>query len=73
MGVSFDLGDYVEVKHRLVKFKEDWPDGSLVSEVISTGFAGFIAVKAYAYRTPNDTNPGTGLAWEPVPGLTPTR
>ncbi len=69
--MSYDLGDYVEVKDRLATFKKDWPDGRLESEVVTTGFAGFVAVKAYAYRTPNDTTPGTGLAWEPVPGLTP--
>jgi hypothetical protein len=28
-------------------------------------------VKAYAYRTPDDQRPGTGLAWEPCPGKTP--
>ena len=68
--MSFDLGDYVEVKTRIQEFKEKYPDGRLQSEVISTGFDGFVAVKGYAYRDESDERPGTGLAWEPVPGLT---
>lgn len=31
----------------------------------------FIVYTAAAYRTPTDTTPGIGTAWEPFPGLTP--
>jgi len=70
MADKFNLGDYVEVKDRIVQFREMYPEGTLQSEIVQ-GLAGFITVKAYAYRTPDDPTPGTGLAWEPVPGLTP--
>ena len=31
----------------------------------------WLAVKAYAYRYPDDQRPGIGHAWEPVPGRSP--
>jgi hypothetical protein len=68
---NIDLSDYIPVYERLKTFKEAHPEGRMVSEVIETSHPGFIAVKAYAYRTPDDPQPGTGLAWEPVPGPTP--
>jgi len=69
--MGFDLKDYVEVKDRIADFKAQYPDGRLTSEIVSSGFDGFITVKAYAFRSPEDVQPGTGLAWEPVPGKTP--
>lgn len=69
--MGIDLTDYVEVKDRIAEFKRDYPDGRLVSEIVPSGFDGFVTVKAYAYRTPDDPTPGVGLAWEPVPGQTP--
>jgi hypothetical protein len=68
--MSFDLKDYVDVKTRIAEFKKEYPDGRLTSDIVESGFEGFITVKAYAYRTPDDPTPGTGLAWEPVPGPT---
>lgn len=67
---KFDLGDYVEVKDRITEFRAKYPEGTLQSEIVQ-GMDGFITVKAYAYRSPDDPTPGTGLAWEPVPGATP--
>lgn len=69
--MGFDLGDYVEVKDRIAAFRKDYPDGRLTSEIVDAGIPGFVTVKAYAYRTPDDPTPGSGLAWEPVPGKTP--
>ena len=69
--MAFDLGDYIEVKDRIAAFRDLYPDGRLTSDIVPTGHEGFVAVKAYAYRTPDDPMPGTGLAWEPVPGKTP--
>lgn len=69
--MAFDLKDYVEVKDRIASFKKAYPDGRLTAEIVDSGHPGFITVKAYAYRTPDDLQPGSGLAWEPVPGKTP--
>lgn len=65
--------DYIDVAHRIVEFRAKYPEGSLQSEIIEVpaAFADkFVAVKAYAYRTPDDPRPGIGLAWEPIPGKT---
>lgn len=73
---GFDYGktDYVEVAERVQQFYARFPDGSLDTEwppeVIRIGNGEFIAVKALAYRNPDDTRPGVGVAWEPVPGTT---
>lgn len=68
--MAIDLSDYVPVAERIVKFRADYPDGRLISEVIETGHDDYVAVKAYVYRTPDDPRPGVGLAWEKVPGPT---
>lgn len=62
--------DYVDVNERIVEWREKYPEGTIQSEVLPTGFQDFVCVKAYAYRYENDPCPGTGLAWEPVPGKT---
>jgi hypothetical protein len=62
--------DYVEVSERIAEFREKHPDGSLQAEIVPSPVEGFVVVKAYAYRTPDDQRPGVGLAWEPVPGKT---
>jgi hypothetical protein len=65
---------YVEVSERILEFREKYPKGSLQCEIVPVPepFAGkFLAVRATAYRTPDDERPGVGLAWEPVPGKTP--
>jgi hypothetical protein len=68
---KFDMGDYKEVAERIQDFRKQYPDGTIQSEIVQTGFDGFVTVKAYAYRSADDPRPGTGLAWEPVPGKTP--
>lgn len=62
------LDDYVEVPERIIQFRERYPDGTLQAELVPSPVEGFIVVKAYAYRTPDDQRPGVGWAWEPVPG-----
>ncbi len=69
--MAIDLSDYVPVAERIVKFRTEYPDGRLISEIIDTCHADYVAVKAYVYRTPDDPRPGVGLAWEKVPGPTP--
>lgn len=71
---KYDLGDYVEVADRVEQFYKDYPDGRLWTEFLGiekVGDKAFAVVKAYAARTADDPRPTTGLAWEPVPGLTP--
>ena len=60
---------YVEVSERIADFRERFPDGSLQAEIVELR-DDLVIVKAYAYRTPDDERPGTGLASEPIPGKT---
>lgn len=64
------MKDYVDVATRVAIFRESHPEGSLQAEIIPSPMPGFIAVRATAYRTPDDTRPGIGHAWEPFPGKT---
>ena len=70
--------DYVTVAERIVEFRNKYAEGSLQPwnpaepyriEIIN-GNPCFVVVAA-AYRTPDDTRPGIGMAYEPVPGSTP--
>lgn len=65
--------DYIEVSERIQMFIEQYPSGSLQSEweYVQRDGEQWLAVKAYAYRTPDDPRPGIGHAWEPIPGRTP--
>jgi hypothetical protein len=77
--MSFNLDpDYVTVAERIVEFRNKYPEGSLqpwnpaapyTIELIN-GNPNFVVVAA-AYRTPDDTRPGIGMAYEPIPGSTP--
>lgn len=68
---KIDMSGYKEVSERIQDFRREYPEGSLQSEIVPSPFGGFIIVKAYAYRHPEDLRPGVGLAWEQVPGATP--
>lgn len=71
---DIDLSGYTDVAARLRQFREDHPRGRMTSRILELPepFAGrFVAVEAKAHRTVDDPLPGVGLAWEPVPGLTP--
>ena len=67
--------DYIDVAQRIVEFREKFPDGSLtqVNLEFLADFGGkdWVVYTAAAHRSPDDSNPGIGTAWEPVPG--PTR
>lgn len=69
----WDLGDYVDVPTRMAWFFEQYPDGSLQAgvEVWPTTEFPIFVVRAYAYRWKDDPFPGTGLASEIYPGVTP--
>ena len=75
--MSFDLGDYNDVAARITEFRAKHPEGSLRPvdpdvpyriEVIAEQC--YISVVAAAYRSPEDSAPGVGMAYEPVPGRT---
>ena len=65
--------DYIEVSERIRIFTEQYPTGSLQSDwgMVERDGEQWLAVKAYAYRYPDDVRPGIGHAWEPVPGRSP--
>lgn len=76
--MSFDLSNYVDVRARIQMFRDKYPSGSLQPadpnnpfKIVQIGDKTFVAYTACAYRTPDDTRPGIGTAWEPVPGRTP--
>ena len=69
------LAGYIEVKERIRLFFEAHPDGRLVTADVRwpdpADDAPRIAVKALAYRTPDDPHPGAGWSWMNLPGTTP--
>lgn len=68
------LDEYIDVAERLQDFKDAHPEGSLQTlSWTPTQVDGkwFIVYHAAAFRTPDDTRPGHGIAWEPFPGGTP--
>jgi len=72
------LDDYVDVAARIAEFRAKYPDGYLAPldrghpyRIEQVGDRTFIVVVAAAHRTPDDTSPGVGMAWEPFPGRTP--
>jgi hypothetical protein len=50
---------YIEVKDRIEKFYEKFPDGSLQSEIVQIDEE-VVVVKGLAYRTADDERPGIG-------------
>jgi hypothetical protein len=62
--------DYIQVNERIIAFKEEFPEGSLQSELVELS-EDQVVVKAYAYRTPDDQRPGIGHSGLRIPGATP--
>ena len=67
---------YIEVKDRIEKFYEKYPEGTIQSELINytpqnSEHKGYVIFKAKAYRTPVDTLPGIGHSMLEIPGKTP--
>lgn len=62
--------DYIQVAERIAAFHDKYPDGSLQSDILTLNESE-VLVKAWAYRTPEDTRPGIGHARETIPGSTP--
>lgn len=74
---KFDTGDYIEVSARIAEFRTRYPQGSLQPadpavpyRIETLGDKTFVVVVAAAYRSPEDTKPGIGMAMEQFPGKT---
>lgn len=73
------MDTYVDVAERIRLLKERYPEASLqpadparpywIEDVPNVGPR--LVYVAACYRTPDDARPGIGMAWEPLPGLTP--
>lgn len=76
--MGFQLSDdYITVAERIVEFREKYPEGSLQPADLTRPYTletlngnQCIVVVAAAYRTPDDSRPGIGMAYEPIPGAT---
>lgn len=72
--MAWNLGDYVDVPHRLKLLAEKFPDVRIVESapvVRELGGKTFLEVKVTAWRTPEDQHPAVAYCWEPFPGTTP--
>jgi hypothetical protein len=74
---GFNMDDYVDVAERIRQFRTAHPEGSLQPfnpdkpfEIVQIGDAFFVVCVEAAFRSPDDTRPGVGTAWEPFPGKT---
>lgn len=65
--------DYVDVAERLRLAREIYPELTLTFEwsMLELNGQTILTGKAKCYRSPEDTCPGEGTAWEFVPGRTP--
>lgn len=66
---------YIDVAARIVEFRGKFPDGSLQPADLASPYkiesidgTTYIVVVAAAYRSPDDTRPGIGMAYEVFPG-----
>lgn len=72
--MSFDLGDYVDVRHRLELALLQYPDLRVVEnepQLITMGERVYIQCAVTVYRTHDDPTPGRAYCWEVWPGRTP--
>ena len=63
MGKENALKDYVEVNTRIMKFYEKYPNGRILTEIVSWN-DGVIVMKATVYRDESDVIAATGHAYE---------
>ncbi len=61
--------DYIQVNERIIAFRNQYPDGSLQSEIVELSEKR-VVIRATAYRTPFDTRPGIGHSALDIPGAT---
>lgn len=60
---NFNLDDYIQVNERIENFYKKYPTGSIQTEIVSNA-DGNVIIKAYAYKSMEDTRPCTGHAME---------
>jgi hypothetical protein len=69
--------DYIDVATRIIEFREKFPHGSLQSwkdpyvievKMPDGSIKSYMVYSAAAYRSPDDSLPGVGWAYEPIPG-----
>ena len=73
------MDNYVDVAERIRQLRDKYPDATLqpadpsrpfwIEDVPNIGPR--LVYVAACYRTADDMRPGIGMAWEPLPGLTP--
>jgi len=73
------MDNYVDVAERIRQLRDKYPDATLqpadpsrpfwIEDVPNIGPR--LIYVAACYRTADDMRPGIGMAWEPLPGLTP--
>lgn len=73
------MDNYVDVAERIRTLREKHPEATLqpadparpfwIEDVPNIGPR--LVYVAACYRTPDDPRPGIGMAWEPIPGITP--
>ena len=72
--MSFDLSEYVDVKHRLNLALHKHPDLRVVEdapELITIGERVYIQCAVTVFRSADDLLPGRAYCWEVWPGRTP--
>lgn len=65
---------YEEVSDRMVRFSQKYPEGGVRThriDFVEINGQNYVLIEARAYRSGDDTRPGTGSAMEPIPGTTP--
>lgn len=74
MPEKFDLGEYVQVKDRLVALYELFGQArieTLYELTTEPDDKPKVICRALVYRTPDDAHPSTGTSWMYLPGTTP--
>ena len=72
--MSFDIGDYVDVKTRLKMAIDKFPDLRISESaplLVTVGDREFIQTMVIVWRSADDTMPTQAYNWEPFPGRTP--
>ena len=67
--MAYNIEDYIEVKDRIEKLYQDYPNASIQTEIIELTDKR-VTVKASVYTNPEDPIPTTGHSYMNIPGTT---